>query len=319
MRKSPRKKKNIQTKGRKSDLQAYYVDLLASLLSSTGLNKFEVNRRIKFEVKADGLLDLEIDLHGLTTDDTESVLSKLLNSKSLKLRTITLIHGYNHGTLIKDYIRYDVISDRIASKMNDSANEGITILKIKPPYIDELNHEQGKKQKPTSKNQKPTRKNQGLKKTPLIGIEEVKNDTGFILEMIKETIKSSTVKSKKYNDDFRPILTDQEQAYSEEIFKYNFDLIFFVNHLREFYIFEETTYIKIRYKKKSIEEVMNCIHQLTENKDDKKLVVIIEVDKAVMKQMKSNNIISSEKDFMYEFDDNLLIDISLQRLYLYKP
>jgi len=300
MTKSTNKKKNTQPKDRTLDNNSRYYDLLATLLSTTGLNKFEVNKRIKVEVKVGEVIDLEIDLHRLTADDTERILLKLLNSRALKIRTITLIHGFNRGIILKEYLRYDFGSDRISAKVSDSTNEGITILKIKPWDKNKSKHGQVIKQKLKSKNR-------GLTKESVAGIEDEKNDARFKLEMIKENVKASNIKSKNYNDEFSSVLTDNEKQYSEEIFNYDFNLNFFMNNLLEFCIFEETNHIRIRYKKKAIDEVITLIKKLTENKEDKKFVIMIEVAKGVMKQMKNEKHLGSEDYFDYDLEDNSLV------------
>lgn len=300
MAKSTYKKKNAQPKSRVLDRESQYDDLLATLLSSVGLNKFEVNKRFKVGVKDDGVIDLEIDLHRLRADDTESILLKLLSSRALNIRTITLIHGFNHGIILKEYLKYDFNNDRISAKMNDSTNEGITILKIKPWDKKKSKHRQVIKQQAKSGNR-------GLDKKYVPGIEEAKNDARFKLQMIKENLKATKIKSRKYNDEFSSVLTDMEKQYSKEIFNYDFDLNFFMNNLLEFCIFEEITYMKIRYKKKTMDEVVNLVEKLTENRADEKFIIMFEVAKVVMKRLDNENILASKDYVKCEFQDHSLV------------
>lgn len=301
MKKSTYKKKKTQRIDKMSDKHHQYYDLAARLLSTAGLNRFEVNKRIKIDEKADDVIDLEIDLHRLTTDETEIILLKLLNSRALKIKTMTLIHGFNHGIILKDYLKYDFSSDRISAKSSDSINPGITILKIKPWGKNKSKYGQGIKQKAKKENRE-------VKYKCVPGIEEEKNDARFKLEMIKENVKASNIKSKNYNDIFSSVLTDKEKEYSEAIFNYNFDLNVFLNNLVEFYIFDEIIHIKIRYKKKAIDEVINLVEKVTAQKEDKKFVIMIEVSKDVMKQMKNGKNFTSKMYYKCDLDDwNLLI------------
>lgn len=292
--------KKPQGKKKSLDEKAHYYELLTTLLSATGLNKFEIKKRFAIEVIADKGLDLEIDLHRLTPEETKRILSKLLASRNLKLKKITLIHGFHHGVVLKDYINYEFSHDRVSAIMRDSLNEGITHLKVSP--WKELDLKAGKTIKAKSK-----KASHQMDSKPFAGLEDAQNDAKFVLEMMKEKLRACSIKSKIYNDDFGPVLTVKEKQYSEDIFKYAFDIRFFMTHLREFCVYEDTVYMKIRYKKKSMDEVISLIKELTENKADKKYVIVIEVTKSIMKHMTKNVWMSEEDLFDYELKEHCLV------------
>lgn len=300
MKKRTHKHKKNQRKNSTLNGQGHIHDLLGTILSSAGLNKYEVNKRIKVDEKADKELDLEIDLHRLTAEETDRLLSTLLGSKKLKLRTLTLIHGFHHGMVLKEYINYDFRHDRVAAVISDALNEGITHLKVTPWETGVLKAEKAHKRQ----SKKVTNQH---KKTFVPGIEEEKNDAKFVLEMIKENVRASHIKSKKYNDAFSSVLNDQEKKYSEAIFSYEFDLSFFMNHLLEFCVYEEKTYMRIRYKKKSMDELTSLMNKLTENKEGTKVVIVIELGKAVLKQINNVNNLGAGDNYDYALKDNGLV------------
>jgi hypothetical protein len=130
--------------------------------------------------------------------------------------------------------------------------------------------------------------------------------------MIKENIKGTNIKSKNYNYKFSSVLTDKEKQYSEEIFNYDFELNFFMNNLLEFCVFDEIIHIRIRYKKKTIDELIRLVKKLTDNKEDKKFVIVIEVAKVVIKQMNNGKRLSSEDYFECNLEDNSLVISNVQ-------
>lgn len=72
---------------------------------------------------------LTIDLHGLTKAQAH----KMIKNVILVTRgeyTINLIHGYNRGTVLKNMIMEELLSNRVISKNCPVWNPGQTYLKI---------------------------------------------------------------------------------------------------------------------------------------------------------------------------------------------
>ncbi len=300
MAKSKYKKKKAQLKDTTLTHHSKYFDLLTRLLSTSGLNKYEINKRIKMDVKAEGAIHLEIDLHRLTVEDTERLILKLLNSKALNISRVTLIHGFNHGNILKETIKYDLTHERISAKVSDSMNEGITVLTIKP-------WDQKEQIQRQVKNKQAKRDHKRLNETSIAGIEEEKSDAKFILEMMKESVKASGIKSKIFNEAFSPILSDKEKDYSEAIVDYELQLTFFLNHLQEFCVYEDTYYMRIGYKKKSVDEIDQLVKKLTDNKSDRKYVITIDLGKVSMKKLKQDHPLGFKGYFKCFLDDQGLL------------
>jgi hypothetical protein len=106
---------------------------------------------------------------------------------------------------------------------------------------------------------------------------------------------------------FSSILTNEEKQYSEDIYNYDFDLNFFMNNLQEFYAFEKVIHIRIKFKKKPIDEVINLVKKLTENKENEKFVILIEVAKVVLKQIRNENFNDSKYYFKCNLKDHSLV------------
>ncbi len=71
-----------------------------------------------------------IDLHGYTQSEAKQRLDSFIASNK-NVREITVIHGYQSGSVLQTYIRKQYKHARIERKML-SLNPGTTILVLKP-------------------------------------------------------------------------------------------------------------------------------------------------------------------------------------------
>ena len=72
----------------------------------------------------------EIDLHGVIVLEAKKRLEVFIKECSKDVREIVVIHGYNNGTAIKDMIRNELKSKRIAT-INADTNPGKTRILLK--------------------------------------------------------------------------------------------------------------------------------------------------------------------------------------------
>ena len=72
---------------------------------------------------------MSLDLHGKTKKEAKRLLNNVINIIRHPF-TMEVIHGYNHGTVLKDMIFEEVINPRIVSKNVPSYNIGETYLYI---------------------------------------------------------------------------------------------------------------------------------------------------------------------------------------------
>ena len=87
------------------------------------LTKEELNR---IQIK-DG--DVTVDLHHLKVKEAKRLINNIIavNRKSFKME---LIHGYNHGTDLKNMIQRDFENKRIINKNSLAYNLGLTELTL---------------------------------------------------------------------------------------------------------------------------------------------------------------------------------------------
>ena len=91
-------------------------------------SKKEISR-ITEELKEDGSHLFVVDMHGLTTKKAKKFLKNLIaiNKEGYDL---CVIHGYIHGTAIREMIYKDNLGERVIKKIAYPSNHGRTLLKI---------------------------------------------------------------------------------------------------------------------------------------------------------------------------------------------
>jgi len=85
--------------------------------------------RVKEKIRQNGTKEVIVDLHGLTVKKAQRMLTNLI-AIDREGYDILAIHGFNHGTAIKNMISEDLKSARIAGKKSPSHNPGQTIISI---------------------------------------------------------------------------------------------------------------------------------------------------------------------------------------------
>lgn len=72
---------------------------------------------------------LLVDVHGMKCRQAEQFINNIINLAHGSF-TMTVIHGYNHGTAISDMVRNKLANSHIAKRSPDKYNQGITYLMI---------------------------------------------------------------------------------------------------------------------------------------------------------------------------------------------
>lgn len=70
-----------------------------------------------------------VDLHTLTKEDAKIELMNVLGQTDIDIKCLVVVHGYHGGTVIKNLVRKEFSSDRIAEKVNLDAGRTIFLLK----------------------------------------------------------------------------------------------------------------------------------------------------------------------------------------------
>lgn len=71
----------------------------------------------------------EVDLHKLTKEEAKAELIYTLSSIDIDIKCIVVVHGYHGGTVIKNFVRNEFKSPKIAEKINFDAGRTIFVLK----------------------------------------------------------------------------------------------------------------------------------------------------------------------------------------------
>ncbi|MCR5734235.1 MAG: Smr/MutS family protein [Lachnospiraceae bacterium] len=87
------------------------------------LTKDEMNR-----IKVDGE-NISVDLHAMKVKEAKKLIMNIIALNREEF-TMEVIHGYNHGTAIKNMVHTDIDNSRIISKKGLAYNLGQTELTI---------------------------------------------------------------------------------------------------------------------------------------------------------------------------------------------
>lgn len=71
---------------------------------------------------------IQVDFHGLGTKDALILLNNVINLNRNSC-DIEAIHGYNHGTCLKEMINQRFRNPRIQKRIVSEANPGVTFIK----------------------------------------------------------------------------------------------------------------------------------------------------------------------------------------------
>lgn len=96
---------------------------MAFLLPTGGVSRIETMEL------ADGDVRVTVDVHGLTVAQAR----RLLNNIIAMIRrpfSLEIIHGYHHGTAIRDMIYTDYHNPKMISRHINMCNPGITLAEI---------------------------------------------------------------------------------------------------------------------------------------------------------------------------------------------
>lgn len=70
-------------------------------------------------------LEIVVDVHGMKCSYAKRFINNLINV-TRRAFTLTIIHGYNHGTAIKDMLHNEFSNPHILQNIPDKRNQGLT-------------------------------------------------------------------------------------------------------------------------------------------------------------------------------------------------
>lgn len=79
-------------------------------------------RRLQFRDKEGEII---ADVHGMKCYEAKRFINNIINIAHTRIK-VTVVHGYNHGTAIKDMIRNGYENTHIRHIIPDKKNKGVT-------------------------------------------------------------------------------------------------------------------------------------------------------------------------------------------------
>lgn len=88
----------------------------------------EISRLTISEIN-EGRIRIVADVHGMKCNQAKRFINNIINTIRVTFQLI-IIHGYNHGTAIKDMLAQNFINTHITEKHLDPYNQGVTHMLI---------------------------------------------------------------------------------------------------------------------------------------------------------------------------------------------
>lgn len=81
------------------------------------------------EAENDSVAMIIADVHGMKCFEAKRFINNIINAVRITFQLI-VIHGYNHGTAIKDMLAYNFKNEHVCSQWQDQYNRGITRMYV---------------------------------------------------------------------------------------------------------------------------------------------------------------------------------------------
>ncbi len=92
------------------------------------LTQSEMNRIIISESRS-GKIRITADVHGMKCYEARRFINNIINIVRTAFQLV-IIHGYNHGTAIKEMLAQNFSNDHIYEQFPDPRNQGVTHMLI---------------------------------------------------------------------------------------------------------------------------------------------------------------------------------------------
>ena len=96
---------------------------LSLILSEDELSRLTINKTV------DNCIQIVVDVHGMKCYEARRFINNIINTVRCTVR-LEVIHGYNHGTAIKDMLASDFTNAHIEELYLDQDNQGMTHMLI---------------------------------------------------------------------------------------------------------------------------------------------------------------------------------------------
>ena len=85
--------------------------------------------RLKISDTEKGNVNITVDVHGMKCSQAKRFINNIINAAHTAFQLV-IIHGYNHGTAIKDMLADNFKNAHITTQYQDPFNQGITHMSI---------------------------------------------------------------------------------------------------------------------------------------------------------------------------------------------
>ena len=83
--------------------------------------------RITVKDEVEKNLQVTVDVHGMKCSQAKRFINNIINAIRSAFKLV-IIHGYNHGTAIKDMLADNLTNSHIIDQYQDSYNKGVTYM-----------------------------------------------------------------------------------------------------------------------------------------------------------------------------------------------
>ncbi|MCF8020305.1 MAG: Smr/MutS family protein [Vallitaleaceae bacterium] len=241
---------------------------IKKVLEPSCLNSTQIKKLVTYQIDAHDQINLKADLHGLTLEEVKTIIQLLVDSKKLKVRVLELVHGYNRGSVLKDYIEKDFSHIRLENKIKGLSNEGITKLYLKP-WHDVANLETKHK---TKAKKSILDSNQIQEQTE----DDISNLRLFELTMIKETIKRAKVHRSMTVEALEPFLYHENLDILMPLLGIDLNKEELLFRIQNIYTYEGALIVMIKTKKMQLNDVKDLVTKLLKMKREQPIVLKLE-------------------------------------------
>lgn len=85
--------------------------------------------RLTIQENSNSILQVTVNVHGMQCSQAKIFLNNIINIIQTSFK-LTIIHGFNHGTAIKDMLSQNFSNNHITNQYPDLFNKGVTYMLI---------------------------------------------------------------------------------------------------------------------------------------------------------------------------------------------
>lgn len=118
----------IQTRNRQENITNEKETYMIRTRLKMVLTQSEMDRITIFK-SSSGTIHITVDVHGMKCYEARRFINNIINIVRMAFQLV-IIHGYNHGTAIKEMLAHNFSNEHICEQFNDSHNQGVTHMLI---------------------------------------------------------------------------------------------------------------------------------------------------------------------------------------------